>query len=48
MNNIENVKLFNNGSIQMTGLKTVEMGQNILDYLLKLVIDLNKSILIQY
>lgn len=27
----------------MTGLKTVEMGQNILDYLLKLVIDLNKS-----
>jgi TATA-box binding protein (TBP) (component of TFIID and TFIIIB) len=38
-----NVKLFNNGSIQMTGLKTVEMGQNILDYLLKLVIDLNKN-----
>ena len=29
-----NVKLFNNGSIQMTGLKSIELGESTIQYLL--------------
>lgn len=38
-----NVKLFNNGSIQMTGLKSVELGKQTLDYLVELVNELKED-----
>ena len=38
-----NVKLFNNGSIQMTGLKSIELGESIKQYLLQKIISLNSE-----
>jgi TATA-box binding protein (TBP) (component of TFIID and TFIIIB) len=40
-----NVKLFNNGSIQMTGLKSVELGKQTLDYLVELVNSLKEDLI---
>jgi len=38
-----NVKLFNNGSIQMTGLKSIELGESTIQYLLDKIKGLNSE-----